>query len=235
MLSNTLPDLGFRINDFDWYVTNKTINGRQYTIIWHVDDLNISHEEWAVVKEILKKLTDKFGKDSPITNFHWLQWERRCKNFPCNIRLKITRSGPTGHGWDSENTCSQPPIQRKWWGSKSHHSKIVAKLLYLCRRTCQYLQTVVIFLWTRVKSSDEGDYKKQTSKIQYIRDTQDITLNTECRWQPTVVGRMLECFVPRHEEPHWHIHVHLKRVCTYLASYRLEAEARDQKILFLIV
>jgi len=36
-----------------------------------------------------------------------------------------------------------------------HH--IVAKLLYLCRRTRQDIQTAVEFLCTRVKSPDEYD------------------------------------------------------------------------------
>ena len=38
-----------------------------------------------------------------------------------------------------------------------HH--IVAKLLYLCRRTHQDIQTAVAFLCTRVKNSDKDDYK----------------------------------------------------------------------------
>ena len=39
-----------------------------------------------------------------------------------------------------------------------HH--IVAKLLYLCRRTFQDIQTAVAFLCTRVKSPNSDDYKK---------------------------------------------------------------------------
>ena len=55
-----------------------------------------------------------------------------------------------------------------------HH--IVAKLLYLCKGTHQDIQTAVAFLCTRVKSPDMDDYKKLTRVIQYIRDTQDISL-----------------------------------------------------------
>jgi len=48
-----------------------------------------------------------------------------------------------------------------------HH--IIAKLLYLCRRTQQDIQTAIAFLCTRVKSPDEDDYKK------LARDTQHMT------------------------------------------------------------
>jgi len=36
---------GFTINPYDQCIANKTINGRQCNIIWHVDDLKISHVE----------------------------------------------------------------------------------------------------------------------------------------------------------------------------------------------
>jgi hypothetical protein len=45
-------------------VANKTINGKQCTILWHVNDLKRSHMERAVVEDVLKKLIEKFGKDS---------------------------------------------------------------------------------------------------------------------------------------------------------------------------
>jgi len=43
------------------------INRRQCTIIWHVDDLKISHVDKKVVEGILKRLTEKFRQDSPLT------------------------------------------------------------------------------------------------------------------------------------------------------------------------
>jgi len=58
-----------------------------------------------------------------------------------------------------------------------HH--IVAKLLYLCRRTQQDIQTAVAFLCTRVKNPDEDDCKKLARVIQYLRATNDMTLTIE--------------------------------------------------------
>ena len=58
-----------------------------------------------------------------------------------------------------------------------HH--MVAKLLYLCRRTRQDIQTAIAFLCTRVKSPDEDDYKKFGRIIKYLRDTLQMRLTIE--------------------------------------------------------
>ena len=58
-----------------------------------------------------------------------------------------------------------------------HH--IVVKLLYLCRRTQQDIQTAIAFLYTRVKELDNDDYKKLTRVIQYLRGTTAMTLTIE--------------------------------------------------------
>ena len=52
LLLNTLKELGFKVNDYDQCLANKTINGRQCTIIWHVDDLKISHVDKEVTREL---------------------------------------------------------------------------------------------------------------------------------------------------------------------------------------
>ena len=43
LLSKKLVEWGFEINPYDCCVANKTVNGKQCTILWHVDDLKISH------------------------------------------------------------------------------------------------------------------------------------------------------------------------------------------------
>ena len=42
-------------------------NGKQCTIIWHVDDLKISQVEKKVVNDIIAQLNGKFHKESPLT------------------------------------------------------------------------------------------------------------------------------------------------------------------------
>jgi len=67
LLSKTLQEWGFTLNPFDKCVANKDIEGIQFTVIWHVDDLKISDVSKEVVEDILKKLNDKSEKESPLT------------------------------------------------------------------------------------------------------------------------------------------------------------------------
>ena len=66
LLSDTLIEWGFKSNEYDKCVANKTINGKQCTILWHVDDLKISHIDPKVVNDVIKKLKAKFGQQSPL-------------------------------------------------------------------------------------------------------------------------------------------------------------------------
>jgi len=61
LLSKTLEDWSFMINLYDHCVANKIVNGTQCTIVWHIDDLKISHVEKDVMEGIITKLNKKFG------------------------------------------------------------------------------------------------------------------------------------------------------------------------------
>ena len=61
-----VKELGFVVSLYDWCVVNKTINGKQCTIGWHVDDLKISHVDTDVVEGIIQALDDRFGKEAPL-------------------------------------------------------------------------------------------------------------------------------------------------------------------------
>ena len=60
-------ELGFELNPYDPCVANKMINGKQCTIVWHVDDLKMSHMEQEVLDEIIGKLTSKYGNEKGLT------------------------------------------------------------------------------------------------------------------------------------------------------------------------
>ena len=54
-------------NTDDKCVANSIIAGKQCMILWHVDDLKISHIDKNVVEDILKKPNEKFRHESPLT------------------------------------------------------------------------------------------------------------------------------------------------------------------------
>ena len=53
LLSDTLIEWGFKLNEYNKCVTNKMIHGKQCTIIWHVNDLKISHIDPKVVDDVI--------------------------------------------------------------------------------------------------------------------------------------------------------------------------------------
>eukprot|EP00975_Prorocentrum_lima_P031421 6593461-Prorocentrum_lima.AAC.1 len=61
-LTRFLVDCGFEVNPYDWCVMNKMIDGKQCTILWHVDDLKISHVSTNVVSDIIEMLQKEYGK-----------------------------------------------------------------------------------------------------------------------------------------------------------------------------
>jgi hypothetical protein len=66
-LTAQLQEWGFTINPYDWCVANRTINGSQCTLVWHVDDHKISHLDPTVVTHVIDKLSEVFGKKAPLT------------------------------------------------------------------------------------------------------------------------------------------------------------------------
>ena len=52
-LRKDLEDQGFEVNPYDPCVANKMINGSQFTIVWHVDDLKMSHKDPHVVTKMI--------------------------------------------------------------------------------------------------------------------------------------------------------------------------------------
>ena len=54
-----LASMGFELNPYDPCVANKMINGKQMTIVWHVDDLKASHINAKVNDEFYEWLKSK--------------------------------------------------------------------------------------------------------------------------------------------------------------------------------
>ena len=66
-LSGKLQEWGFTINPYDSCIANEEVDGQQCTIAWHVDDLNLSHVNEHVVRSIIQKIQDNFGKHSELS------------------------------------------------------------------------------------------------------------------------------------------------------------------------
>ena len=62
LFSDTLQKIGFILNPYNICVANKSINGKQCTITWYVDNLKVPYVESSVVDSIINSIESYFGK-----------------------------------------------------------------------------------------------------------------------------------------------------------------------------
>ena len=187
---------GFTVNPYDWCVANKLVHGSQLTIMWHVDDLKISHVDKEVLEDLLKQLDGAFGKDGPLTIHRgkkhdylgmWLDFSLDGKvqvqifNYIDNIlgdlpedMCGMVTSPAADHLFTVSDTGKKLTCEQ----SEMFHHNIV-KLLLLCKWTHPDIQTAVAFLTTHVMAPDEDDYKKLAQVMRYLRGTKTMPLTLE--------------------------------------------------------
>ena len=56
--------MGFEVNPYDPCVANKTINGLQMTVTWHMDDLKVSYKESTEVTKLSCAQAHKLNTES---------------------------------------------------------------------------------------------------------------------------------------------------------------------------
>jgi len=197
LLTAKLKEWGFEINPYDWCVANKMINGKQCTIVWHVDDLKISHVDSKAVTGVIDQLQAAFGTETPITvkrgKIHDYLGMTLDFSSPGKVRVTmidyiknmladlpsdmdgIAATAAPSHLF--EVNMNDPIMFDEDNATLCHHN--VAKLLFLCKRARPDIQTAVSFLCTRVKGPDNDDYKKLTRLVKYLRDTLEMPLTLE--------------------------------------------------------
>jgi hypothetical protein len=195
-LTGNLIKWGFEINPYDWCVANKMIDGKQCTIVWHVDDLKISHVDPEAVEGVLDLLNERYGKRSPLvtTRGKVHDYLGMTLDFSEDLKVKIIMKEYIEEMFDEldgdmDGVAATPAAAllftinenaTKLDGEASdlfHH--YTAKLLFLSRRARPDIQTAVAFLTTRVKGPDVDDQKKLRRCIQYLRGSIDIVLTLE--------------------------------------------------------
>ena len=188
MYSTTLEKHGFKINPYDRCVANKVINGKQCTIVFYVDDNKISHVDPEVVTSVLTLLKQHFG-DLSVTRgkkHNFLGMDMLFQNDgTVRIEMKEQLQGVINLvDPKSLNDKVSSPATKKLFDvddeaeqldkvdSDRFHS-IVAKLLYISKRSRPDLDTAVAFLTTRVSKSTVEDWSKLLRLLSYARQTID--------------------------------------------------------------
>ncbi len=197
-LSKQLVEWGYEINPYDWCVANKMINGKQSTILWHVDDIKLSHVDDKVNDITLGLKKQVFSKHAPVTvtsgKVHeylgmTLDYSEEGKvkikmldyveKLLADLPEEFDGTAATPAATNLLDVDDDSPLVSEARGLQFH--TITAKVLFLCKRARPDLQLAVAFLCTRVQSCNEGDFKKLIRMVQFIRATKDdyLTLSAE--------------------------------------------------------
>jgi hypothetical protein len=182
-------------------VANKMVQGRQLTVVWHVDDLKISHRLPSVVTKMIAWLkstyerlfsdgsgvmTVKRGKVHEylgMTLDFSVEGEVKVTMIPY-IKEIIEQFAP--HDSNSTRTALTPAAQHLFKVNPEadllsselapvfHH--FVAKCLFSTKRARPDISTAVAFLTTRVRSPDVDDWKKLVRLIRYLRGSPEMPL-----------------------------------------------------------
>jgi hypothetical protein len=195
-LSGHLIEQGFTLNPYDECVANKMIKGKQCTILWHVDDLKLSHVSEAVLDVIIANLNERYGQVTPLTVSKGTEHDYLGMTLDYSVPGEVTirmddyvqdilseapddmsGTSATPAGEHLFNVSNDPAHLNPETADLFHH--LTAKLLFLCKRARPDIQTPVAFLTTRVTQPDVDDYKKLGRVIKYLRGMPDLALTLE--------------------------------------------------------
>ena len=184
-----LEKVGFKFNPYDPCVANKTIEGKQMTVRFHVDDLMSSHMDPAVNDEFLIWLNKKYGGYGEVkaTRGHVHDYLGMTFDFsePGKVKVdmidymcamvddfstkfKPTDTAPNPAAEDLFALGNGPKLEKEQ--AEEFHT-FVAKGLFACKRARPDIHTAITALCTHVKSPNQDDWKKLHRLLRYINGT----------------------------------------------------------------
>ena len=194
-LSKQLIDVwGFTTNKYDDCVVNKTINGHRMTVVWHVDDLKVSHVDKKEVGKFIKQMEEEYGTDAPLSISRGKVHDYLGMNLDIHVEGEVRidmkhyidmmlHDAPE----DMEGVSSTPAAAHLFKinsedpkllddKKKKIFVHLVMQGLYLSQRGRPDIRTAISFLCGRLHNPDEDNYKKLTRVIRYLRGTKDLIL-----------------------------------------------------------
>ena len=192
-LNAKLLEDGYTPNPYDSCTVNKMINGKQATIVWHVDDLKISHVDSKVVDAIIDMLDKEFGKETLMNKSRGkvhdylgmildfskpgeltVDMVHYIKTIIDEMPKDMTGHAKTPAGSHLFKVNDSPVLLDK--DRATIFYRMTMQLLYLCQRGRPELRTAISFLCRRNQAPDEDDYKKLTRVMQYLQGSIDLKL-----------------------------------------------------------
>ena len=189
-MKSDLESQGFIFNPYDPCVCNKTVNGKQQTVRFHVDDLMSSHVDPQVNTDFVKWLNDKYGTIKDVTETRGKVHEylgmtidftrkgkvkirmddyvrRMLEEFPIKFSPDTKQETPAGNNLLDVGRGRKLDPERQ----EIFHS-FVAKNLFLSKRARLDILPTVSVLASRVREPNESDWKKLVRLMRYLHCTQ---------------------------------------------------------------
>ena len=193
-LTKDLKEYGFVVNPYDACVANKVVEGLLLTIVWHIDDIKVSHRKKEVLEDFVEWLDSKYSnKKGKVTVSRgprhlylgmYLDYAKPgClivdmsdyvakmlgdfeATFLNGATLTVVRCPWTEQMYEVDTGSKRLSSDRK----ENFHT-FVARGLYLCTHGRPDIIPIVMFLCTRVQSPTEQDYGKLLRMMRFLKAT----------------------------------------------------------------
>ena len=164
------------------------------TVVWHVDDLKVSHVDNKEVDKFVMKMEETFGAEAPLSVSHGKIHDYLVMNLDFRVKGEVwidmehsidmmLQDAPE----DMEGVSNTPAAVHlfktnsedpKLLGDKQKKIfvHLVMQGLYLSQRGCRDIHTAIAFLCGQLHNPDEDDYKKLTWMIRYLHSTKNLIL-----------------------------------------------------------
>ena len=185
-LSEDLKTLGYNVNMQDMCVFNRTEgDGRQSTIVVHVDDLMITASTENMINKIIADIETIYKNGISVHRGSRLDYLGMTFDFSRRGKCKVTMDGYTE---DLLTFCEKIVGETKTPAAenlfkvddkselldkeeKEFFHSVTAKLLYLGKRVRPDILTAIAFLTKRVQQPTQQDMQKLQRVIKYVRAT----------------------------------------------------------------
>ena len=191
----SIESLGFKVNPYDPCVANKTVKGKQATVLWHVDDLKAScvdsrfndglHEwlnkEYGTVSEVKvnrTKIHDYLGLTLDYSEKGKVKIDMRdyVKGMVSEFDQEDFK-GPRVANPASENLFRVDSRSAKLSTERAERFRsFVLKSLFLAKRGRPDVLQATTFLCTRCKVPTVQDWGKLVRKMKFLRQTMEDVL-----------------------------------------------------------
>jgi hypothetical protein len=173
-----IESIGFEVNPYDICVANRRVNGKQQTVTWHDDDLKSSHVDSRVNDNFAQWCENTYGSDDlghvKVVRGKIQDYLGMILDFTDNGAMKVDMvyyikgmfeefPYPIGPAKATPWTEKLLKVQKDAPKLEEERGKVfhtfVMKCMFVCKRARPDIGQGIAFLSSRVKESNEGDWK----------------------------------------------------------------------------